>query len=191
MQNAVLKLFPDSQSEYKFTNRAPDMLFSRSCHSWVQRQVNGKSSAISTIYLAVIILILHIAKPALSTLRLTPAEREYLENNCLYFDTEYLDFLEKLQLDPANQVQVTFVPQSNSENLAPVAKRQKLDRSEQSGPDETNEADDPDEKGLIEMKIQGPWRECILYEVPLMSIRKSTNRHCFGGSLLTLLIVNE
>lgn len=190
MQNAVLKLFADSQSEYKFTNRAPDMLFSRSCHSWVQRQVNGKSSAISTICLAVI-LILPTAKPALSTLRLRPAEREYLENNCPYFDAEYLDFLEKLQLDPANQVQVTFVPQSSIENLAPVAKRQKLDRSEQSGPDEKNEADDPDEKGLIEMKIQGPWRECILYEVPLMSIRKSTNRHCFGGSLLTLLIVNE
>lgn len=24
--------------------------------------------------------------------------------------------------------------------------------------------------GLIEMDIQGPWRDCILYEVPLMSI---------------------
>ncbi|KAJ9107669.1 hypothetical protein QFC21_001129 [Naganishia friedmannii] len=153
MQNAVLKLFPDSQSEYKFTNRAPDMLFSRKCHEWIEKRVG-----------------------ALSTLRLTPAERQYLEKNCPYFDAEYLDFLEKLQLDPANQVQVTFVPQpSITKHMAEAkgkkgSKRQKVDQSEQNAVEENSDSAGPDEKGLIEMKIQGPWKECILYEVPLMSI---------------------
>ncbi|KAJ9115926.1 hypothetical protein QFC22_005069 [Naganishia vaughanmartiniae] len=153
MQNAVLKLFPDSQSEYKFTNRAPDMLFSRRDLEWIRKQVD-----------------------ALSTLRLTPAEREYLEKHCQYFDSEYLDFLENLQLDPANQVKVTFVPQSSTTETDAVPegkkgpKRQKLDTSEQNGLQKISEPAAPDEKGLIEIKIQGPWKECILYEVPLMSI---------------------
>lgn len=122
--------------------------------------------------------------PALSTLRLSPAERQYLEKNCPYFDSTYLEFLEKLQLDPASQVHVTFVPQSSM--TQPVAeaegergpKRQKLDKVEQNGLEEQSEPAGPEEKGLIEMKIQGPWKECILYEVPLMSIRKSRDWQC-------------
>lgn len=43
MQNAVFKTFPDAHSEYKFTNRAPDMLFSRKCYDWVKEQVQGES----------------------------------------------------------------------------------------------------------------------------------------------------
>jgi hypothetical protein len=43
MQNAVFKTFPDAHSEYKFTNRAPDMLFSRKCYDWVKEQVQGGS----------------------------------------------------------------------------------------------------------------------------------------------------
>ena len=42
MQNAVFKTFPDAHSEYKFTNRAPDILFSRKCYEWVQEQVQGE-----------------------------------------------------------------------------------------------------------------------------------------------------
>lgn len=42
MQNAVFKLYPDAHSEYKFTNRAPEMLFSRRCYEWVKKQVQGE-----------------------------------------------------------------------------------------------------------------------------------------------------
>ncbi|KAJ9108564.1 hypothetical protein QFC19_002280 [Naganishia cerealis] len=153
MQNAVFKLFHDAHSEYKFTNRAPEMLFSRRCYEWVQTQV-----------------------AALSKLRLTPPERQYLDKHCPYFHSEYLDFVENLQLDPKNQVQVIFVPQLNEtiakdgdDDPAPGiglegerdAKRRKFSEGENKS---------LDERGLIEMKIQGPWRDCILYEVPLMSI---------------------
>ena len=76
-----------------------------------------------------------------------------------------------LSLDPANQVQVTFIPHSESNSEADAtndgageerdAKRRKTD---------DGNASKADEMGLIEMDIQGPWRDCILYEVPLMSI---------------------
>jgi nicotinate phosphoribosyltransferase len=113
---------------------------------------------------------------ALSNLRLSPEERQYLEKHCPYFHADYLDFVEKLQLDPANQVQVKFTPQPNVDAIVIAsdveegeerdAKRRKTDGEAVAS---------PDEKGLIEMDIQGPWRDCILYEVPLMSICESTS----------------
>ena len=80
-----------------------------------------------------------------------------------------------LSLDPANQVRVTFIPHTegdaemdNSVHHAGEereAKRRKTDDGNGSK---------ADEMGLIEMDIQGPWRDCILYEVPLMSICESS-----------------
>jgi nicotinic acid phosphoribosyltransferase len=32
------------------------------------------------------------------------------------------------------------------------------------------EEERPEDMGLIEIDVRGPWRECILYEVPLMAI---------------------
>lgn len=112
---------------------------------------------------------------ALSKLRLLPDERRFLEENCPYFHAEYLDFVENLQLDPKNQVQVTFKPQAEQDSPAAAistpdeesdarnAKRRKVEAAGSSS---------AEEMGLIEMDIQGPWRDCILYEVPLMAICK-------------------
>lgn len=45
MQNAVLKHFPDARVVIKFTNRAPQMRFTRECFDWIQDRVNRESGA--------------------------------------------------------------------------------------------------------------------------------------------------
>jgi nicotinate phosphoribosyltransferase len=79
----------------------------------------------------------------LSEIRLTPAERIALSKACPYFSATYLDFLESMTLHPQEQVSLTFVPK-----------------------------DSDAEWGEIDCRIEGLWRECILYEVPIMSIRE-------------------
>jgi nicotinate phosphoribosyltransferase len=104
-----------------------------------------------------------------------------LEEHCPYFHTEYLDFVENLKLDPESQVQVTFKPQADRESSPEGtpreltsgdgrdAKRRKVQDANESS---------TEEMGLIEMDIQGPWRDCILYEVPLMSICEFPRLSC-------------
>ncbi|WVQ73917.1 nicotinate phosphoribosyltransferase [Cryptococcus sp. DSM 104548] len=121
MQNAVLHHFYDAMVTIKFTNRSPQMLFSKQCFDWVQRRVN------------------HLAD-----LRLTEHERSYLSKSCSYFPSSYLDYLQSVRLDPINQVKLSFVPK------------------------ETNE--EGEEMGEILCEIVGPWRDTILYEVPIMAI---------------------
>lgn len=110
---------------------------------------------------------------ALAKLRLLPDERRYLEEHCPYFHSEYLNFVENLQLDPENQVQVTFVPQAGqAETSAETEESGERDAKRIKVQDVDGSS--LDEMGLIEMDIQGPWRDCILYEVPLMSICESS-----------------
>ena len=78
----------------------------------------------------------------LGQLRLTASERSALTEACPYFPPSYLDYLSSIALDPENQVKMTFEPKEG------------------------------DDMGLVECLIEGVWRECILYEVPIMSIRK-------------------
>lgn len=42
--------------------------------------------------------------------------------------------------------------------------------------------EDVEDLGLIELGVKGLWRECILYEVPLMAIRESTTSHSLPSS---------
>jgi nicotinate phosphoribosyltransferase len=83
----------------------------------------------------------HFLTPGLSKLSLTPTERKALSSTCPYFPESYLDFLESMRLHPQEQVALTFVPKTED-----------------------------GEWGEIDCAIQGLWRECILYEVPIMSI---------------------
>jgi nicotinate phosphoribosyltransferase len=76
----------------------------------------------------------------LSTLRLHPEEREALAQACPYFPEFYLDYLSSLILRPQEQVNLIFHPKDSSD------------------------------MGEIECVIRGLWKECILYEVPIMSI---------------------
>jgi nicotinate phosphoribosyltransferase len=98
----------------------------------------------------------------LKNLHLTSPERKYLHQTCPYFQPAYLDYLEKLRLHPDEQVTVDFVL------------KQRAKRVEDGGGTEENEED----LGLIELGVKGLWRECILYEVPLMAIRKSRISAC-------------
>ncbi|KAK4686257.1 nicotinate phosphoribosyltransferase, partial [Tremellales sp. Uapishka_1] len=120
MQNAVLQHFHDAVVVIKFTNRAPQMLFSRTSFDWIQEQVNRMSS-----------------------LRLTSEERVALAKACPYFPQSYLDYLSEISLDPQSQVALKFLSKSTEGEI---------------------------ELGEIECVIEGVWRDCILYEVPVMSI---------------------
>lgn len=77
----------------------------------------------------------------LSELSLTSTERAALEKACPYFPSSYLDYLASMRLDPVNQVKLTFVPKSEDGQM-----------------------------GEVQCVIEGLWRDCILYEVPIMSI---------------------
>lgn len=80
----------------------------------------------------------------LSTVRLQSYEREALAKACSYFPESYLEFLSGLVLNPEEQVELTFHPTEQND------------------------------WGTIQCAITGLWRECILYEVPVMSI----SEHC-------------
>lgn len=56
-------------------------------------------------------------------------------------------------------------------------------RDEVGGGTEENEED----LGLIELGVKGLWRECILYEVPLMAIRKSSTLHLLSSLLSEIM----
>jgi nicotinate phosphoribosyltransferase len=84
-------------------------------------------------------------KPELSRLSLTSAERSALSKACPYFPDTYLDFLSSLRLHPETQVKLDFVTKEGNV-----------------------------EWGEMSCRIEGYWRECILYEVPIMSICKSS-----------------
>ncbi|WP_185866987.1 nicotinate phosphoribosyltransferase [Blattabacterium cuenoti] len=76
MQNAIIKLFPLAKAKYEFINRG--------------KHTFPKNFA-------------HILKENLNKmayLKLSSAERIYLEKNCPYLDSSYLDFLKKYQYNP-------------------------------------------------------------------------------------------
>nr|ODN86950.1 nicotinate phosphoribosyltransferase [Cryptococcus depauperatus CBS 7841] len=79
----------------------------------------------------------------LAKLHLSPSERKALQKSCPYFTESYLDYLSTMRLDPVSQVELSFVSTINDKGR---------------------------EMGKIECVIKGPWRDTILYEVPIMSI---------------------
>ena len=144
MQNAVLHHFYDAIVTIKFTNRSPQMLFTRESFDWIQERVNRELTSLhfrcwdspSTIQ-----TLSRSPRLGLSTLRLTPLERSALSEACPYFPSSYLDYL-SLILRPLEQVKLTFIPKEG-------------------------------EMGELECLIEGLWRDCIIYEVPIMSISRS------------------
>jgi nicotinic acid phosphoribosyltransferase len=131
------------------------MLFNRASFDWIQATVNSK-------------LILPIQSGTrlseylgkgradgaeLANLTLSEEEKTALAKACPYFPPKYLDYLGSMRLDPVNQVSLTFVPRT--------------------GAAEDGEMGEMGEMGEIECVIKGLWRDCILYEVPVMSISTS------------------
>jgi nicotinic acid phosphoribosyltransferase len=55
-------------------------------------------------------------------------------------------------------------------------------REENGNEDGCAQEEDAKDLGLIELGVKGLWRECILYEVPLMAIRESTTSHSLPSS---------
>ncbi|WWC70640.1 nicotinate phosphoribosyltransferase [Kwoniella pini CBS 10737] len=77
----------------------------------------------------------------LSEVQLQPEERIKLKEAYPWFPDTYLDYLQHMQLNPIKQVELSFHPKS-----------------------------DDGSSGEIGIIIKGPWRDTILYEVPIMSI---------------------
>ncbi|KAJ8521135.1 hypothetical protein ONZ45_g2123 [Pleurotus djamor] len=79
------------------------------------------------------------AVSAFSDIRLTEEEYDWLKETCPYFTSEYLEYLAKYRFKP-EQVRITYTPVS---------------------PDGL--------RGSVDIDINGPWVETILWEVPLMA----------------------
>jgi nicotinate phosphoribosyltransferase len=80
----------------------------------------------------------------MARLALTSDERIALQKACPYFPSSYFNYLSSMRLDPVQQVKLTFRPKSSGSLW-----------------------------GEIECVITGPWRDCIMYEVPILSICES------------------
>jgi nicotinate phosphoribosyltransferase len=111
----------------------------------------------------------------LKNLHLTTPEREYLHQTCPYFQSAYLDYLENLRLHPDEQVTVDFVL------------KQRAERAPDGNGDGDGQEEDEEDLGLIELGVKGLWRECILYEVPLMAIRESSPSHSLSSLLSEMM----
>ncbi|KIW07133.1 nicotinate phosphoribosyltransferase [Verruconis gallopava] len=85
MQCCVLKYFPDVQVTYSFTNRTPDMKFSRASVKWLWAQIEK-----------------------LENVALTQDELAYLRSTCKYLSETYLDFLSGFRQRPREQIHLTF-----------------------------------------------------------------------------------
>ncbi|KIW30546.1 nicotinate phosphoribosyltransferase [Cladophialophora immunda] len=87
MQCAILKYFPSVDVEYKFTNRTPQMRLDLEAVAWLREQ---------------------IAK--LGNITLEQQELQFLRKHCPYLTADYLEYLQKFQLRPNEQVHLEFKP---------------------------------------------------------------------------------
>jgi nicotinate phosphoribosyltransferase len=80
MQQAVLALYPDAQVTYKFINRRPSDKFTKTALVALRERIKG-----------------------MENLSLSVEEREFLEENCPFLTTQYLEYLSNFRFD-ASQV---------------------------------------------------------------------------------------
>lgn len=80
----------------------------------------------------------------LGRLQFTDDELSWLRTHCAYFREPYLQFLSRFQLQPVEQIKLSFVPHGDGEH------------------------------GHLDLEIHGLWKEVILYEVPVMAIISET-----------------
>ncbi|KAI9755516.1 MAG: hypothetical protein M4579_004242 [Chaenotheca gracillima] len=100
MQCAVLKYFPQEEVSYSFTNRTPQMKFSRVAFKWLQDQITK-----------------------LGNILVSKEELEWLKTACPYLSPSYLNFLSTFRLRPAQQLVVSFDPEADTgsdEDVGPV-----------------------------------------------------------------------
>ncbi|KAE9983947.1 hypothetical protein BLS_003352 [Venturia inaequalis] len=93
MQCCVLKYFPEVQVTYKYTNRTPDMKFTREAVRWLSKQVQK-----------------------LADLSLSTDELTFLKTNCAYLSEPYLHYLSTFRMYPDKQVHLKFVPQKDTDS---------------------------------------------------------------------------
>ncbi|EFE44392.1 hypothetical protein TRV_00807 [Trichophyton verrucosum HKI 0517] len=87
MQCAILKYFPSAYVTYSFTNRTPDMKFTRRSYNWLLEQI-----------------------ARLENIKLTEEELEFLQKRCSYLSPAYLKYLSEFRLKPSEQLEVSFIP---------------------------------------------------------------------------------
>ncbi|KAI5292781.1 nicotinate phosphoribosyltransferase [Ascosphaera acerosa] len=97
MQCAVLKYFPTADVTYAFTNRTPDMLFTREAFDWLHEQIMN-----------------------LENISLSPDELAYLRREVRPLNPAYLDYLSTFRLHPARQVDLTFEPTGSARDTGKI-----------------------------------------------------------------------
>ncbi|ORX91856.1 nicotinate phosphoribosyltransferase [Basidiobolus meristosporus CBS 931.73] len=90
MQQAIWLLYPNEKVTFQFHNRTANCKLTIEGYEWLKTQVQN-----------------------MADLRLLPEERVWLEKNCPYFKTQYLEYLERFQFVPEKHVSMDF----NSESL--------------------------------------------------------------------------
>ena len=110
MQQAVLRLFPDTPATYRFTNRNLDVLFSRQCIERFRTVISRPLPIYPRSKYAQTHTIVDF-----STISLTEAEGDWLRGNCPYLTEEYISYLSSYRFKP-EQVKVKYIPVT-SDNL--------------------------------------------------------------------------
>ncbi|KIW84484.1 nicotinate phosphoribosyltransferase [Fonsecaea pedrosoi CBS 271.37] len=87
MQCAILKYFPSVDVEYKFTNRTSQMRLDQEAVAWLKEQITK-----------------------LGNITLEQQELEYLRKHCPFLGSDYLEYLQRFRLRPAEQVHLEFTP---------------------------------------------------------------------------------
>lgn len=80
----------------------------------------------------------------LSNIALSSKELAFLQKECPYLSEQYLLFLQAFRFQPHEHIKAKFIPQAD-----------------------TSKDDDP---GDVEITIEGPWIDTILYEIPLLAL---------------------
>ncbi|KAG0346898.1 nicotinate phosphoribosyltransferase [Podila humilis] len=134
MQQAVRQHYPDTPCDYHFTNRSPHIArLPLASLGWLRQKIDE-----------------------MATLRLTLAERNFLEIKCPYLTRDYLDWLQnEFRFNPTEQIQISWQPARSAEapsstlSAATTAQEQQID---------------------VEIIIAGDWHQVILYEVPILAL---------------------
>lgn len=121
MQCAILKYLPDIEVTYAFTNRTPDMKLTRKAYKWILEQVRK-----------------------LGNIHLSNEEEEYLRSHCKFLSDCYIAFLAQFRLQPQSEVNVSFLPESDTGS--------------------------PEDVGVLHYDVGGLWLNTILYEIPLLAL---------------------
>ncbi|GJJ74903.1 nicotinate phosphoribosyltransferase [Entomortierella parvispora] len=143
MQQAVRQHYPNTPCDYHFTNRSPELAsLPLTAIPWLQSKIQ-----------------------AFADLRLTGAERLFLEQRCPYLTKDYLDWLQhEFRFLPEQQIKIEWRPAAVGSSTATSQQPQGMKPSTATAESAVAK------KTSVEITIMGDWHQVILYEVPILAL---------------------